>query len=111
MNTVIKILFAGSSEKELHEIIDAFWSKYTNSNHNNDPFDSNKFIWSSKYICDGYSNQWHQKYSFPSTKVLIFVSFRVTSKTIGIGSVERSWGDVKKKQVRKNISSWQCHLW
>ena len=36
-----------------------------------------------------------KKYSLPSTKVLGFVSCRVTSKIIGIGYSERSWGDVK----------------
>ena len=38
---------------------------------------------------------WYQKYSLPFTKVLVFVSFRVTSKVLGIGAAERSWGDVK----------------
>ena len=37
----------------------------------------------------------HQKYSLPSTKVLGFVVCRVTSKILGIGSAERSWGYVK----------------
>ena len=41
VNTVIKSLFAGSTEKELHEALDKFWVKYTKFNHNNDPFDSN----------------------------------------------------------------------
>ena len=41
VNTVIKILFSGSTEKELHETIDTFWSEYTNFIHNNDPFDIN----------------------------------------------------------------------
>ena len=35
------------------------------------------------------------KYSLPFTKVLGFVSCRVTSKVLGIGAAERSWGDVK----------------
>ena len=46
-------------------------------------------------ITDGNSHLWHQKYSLPSTKVLDFVACRVTSKILGIGSAERSWGDVK----------------
>ena len=40
-NNVIKTLFVGSTEKYLHEILDAFWSEYTNFNHKNYPFDSN----------------------------------------------------------------------
>ena len=36
-----------------------------------------------------------QKYSLPFTKVLGFVACRVTSKVLGIGAAESSWGDVK----------------
>ena len=53
MNTVTKTLFAGSTEKYLHETIDMFWSEYKNFNHKNDPFDSNEFIWNIKDIGDG----------------------------------------------------------
>ena len=52
VNNVIKTLFSGSSEKELHEIFDTFWSKYKKFNHKNDPFEINEFIWSSKDILD-----------------------------------------------------------
>ena len=47
-----------------------------------------------KIYCDGNSHLWHQKYSLPSTKVLSSVACRVTSEIPGIGSAERSWGDV-----------------
>ena len=95
VNTFMKTLFAGSSEKELHEKLDKFCIEYTNLNKNIDTFDSNKFIWSSKYFCDGNSNLWHQKYYLPYTKVLGFVYCSVTSQIIGIGSAYCSWGDVK----------------
>ena len=49
----------------------------------------------SKNIKDGNSHLWNQKYSLPCTKVLGFVSCIVTSKVLGIGEAERSWGDVK----------------
>ena len=74
MNTVIKSFFDGSTDKELHETIDTFWSAYTNFNHKNDPFDSNEFIWNSKDISDVNIHPWHQKYSLPPTKVLGFVA-------------------------------------
>ena len=106
VNNVIKTLFAGSTEKELHEVLDKFWSEYTLFNHKNDPFDSDDFICKSKDITDGNSHLWNHKYSLPSTTVLGFVAFRVTAEILGIGSAERSWGDVKKK-IRKEISSWQ----
>ena len=56
VNNVIKTLFAGSTEKELHGTLDTFWSKYTLFNHMNYTFDSNEFIWNSKDITDGNSH-------------------------------------------------------
>ena len=41
------------------------------------------------------------KYSLPSTKVIDFVACRVTSKILGIGSAEHSWGDVKTIKLGK----------
>ena len=95
VNTVINSLFIGSTEKELYETLDTFWSKYTNFNHKNDPFDSNEFIWNSKDISDVNSHIWHHKYSLPSNRVLGFVDCRLTSIIPWIGSAERSWGNVK----------------
>ena len=48
VNNVIKTLFAVSTEKELHRALDTFWSEYTLLNHDNDPLDSNDFIWNRK---------------------------------------------------------------
>ena len=61
VNNVIRNLFAGSTEKELHGTLDKFWSEYTLFNHKNDPFDRNEFIWNSKYITDGNSHLWNHK--------------------------------------------------
>ena len=41
------------------------------------------------------------KYYLPCTKDLGFLACRVTSKIIGIGSIERSWGDLKTIKSRK----------
>ena len=78
VNNVIKSLFAGSTEKELHETIDTNWIEHTNLNKNSYPFHSNEFICNSKDISDGNSHLWHQKYSVTSTKVLNFVACRAT---------------------------------
>ena len=48
---------------------------------------------------------WHQKYSLPCTKVLRFVACRFTSKFLGIGAVEHSWGVVKTIKYGKRFSS------
>ena len=107
MNNIIKTLFDGQTEKELHGALDTFCSEYTLFNHKNDPFDSNYFIWNIKDITDGNSHIWHQKYSLPFTKVLGFVDCRVTSKMLGIRSTKRSWGDVKtiKSVNRSSLGS------
>ena len=89
-------VFSDLSDDNFHDTIDTFWIKYDNLNLNNYPFGSDMFIWSSKDIRDGNINMCHQKYSLPCTKVLGFVSCRVTSKIPGMGSAEHSWGDVKK---------------
>ena len=104
VNNVIKSLFVGSTGKELHETLAMFWSEYTNFNHKNYPFDSNKFIWNSKNIRDGNSHLWHHKHSLMSTKVLGFVACKVTSKILGIGSAERSWGDIKTMKLGNRSS-------
>ena len=75
--------------------IDLFWTEYTASDNQNGPFGADEFIWKSKEICDGNSYLWHQKYSIPCTNILAFVSYRVTSKVVGIGTTDYSWGDVK----------------
>ena len=82
VNNAFKSLFCATTEKELHESLDTFWSEYTNFNPNNYHFDSNEFIWNSKDITGGNSHLWHQKYSLPSTKVLGFVACMVTSKLL-----------------------------
>ena len=58
-------------------------------------FDADKFIRKSKDIKYGNNNLWNQKYPLHCTKVLVFFACRVTSKVLGIGVAERSWGDIK----------------
>ena len=72
MDTVIKTLFSGLSEKKLLETLDTFWSEYTKFNNKNDTFDSNEFIWSSNDIRDDNSYLWHQKYFHHAPKSLTF---------------------------------------
>ena len=75
--------------------LDMFWTEYTDFDNKIGSFDDDGFIWKRKGISDGNSHLWHQKYSLPFTKVLDFVACIVTSKVLGIGAAERSWGDVK----------------
>ena len=95
VKNVIKTLFRRLSEDEMYFTLDLFLSEYADFDNKNSSFDGDEFIWKRKYIRDGNSHLWHQKYSLPCTKVLGFVACRVTSKILGIGATETSWGDVK----------------
>ena len=72
VNTVIKTLFSDLSDDVARDDLDTVWSEYNHFNNNNDTFDSDEFIWSSKDICGANSHLWYQKYSLPCTKVLGF---------------------------------------
>ena len=107
VNNVIKTLFSGASDEEMAATLDLFWTEYTAFDNIIGSFDADEFIRKRKYIRDGNSHLWHQKYLLPFTKVLGFVACRFTSKVLGIGASERSWGDVKtiKSGKRSDISS------
>ena len=107
VKNIIKTLFSGAYEDKISVTQDIFWTQYTNFYNKIVSFDADKFIWKIKGIKDGNSNFWHQKYSLPCTKVIGFVECRFTSKVLGIGAAEYSWGDVKtiKSGKRYAISS------
>ena len=88
-------LFSGSSEEEMNVTLYMFWTEYTDFDNKIGSFHADEFIWKSKDISDGNSHLWHQKYSLPFTKAIGFFACRVTSKFLGIGAAERSWGEVK----------------
>ena len=98
---VIKTLFRGLPEDGMVVTQDIFWTEYTEFDNKNSSFHADEFIWKCKDIRDGNSHLWHQKYSLPCTKVLGFVSCRVTSKVLQIGVAERFWGYVKTIQYGK----------
>ena len=107
VNNVINTLFSGASEEEMNVTLDFFWNEYTTFENKVVSYDANEFILKRKDISDGNSHLWHKKYSLPFTKVIGFFACRVTSKVLGIGAAERSWGDVKtiKYGKRSAISS------
>ena len=95
VNNIIKTLFSGASEEKMNVTLDVFCTEYTVFDNKFGSYYADEFIWKRKDISDGNSHLWHQKYSLTFTKVLGFVACRVTSKVLGIGAAERSWGDVK----------------
>ena len=71
------------------------------------PFENRDYIWNAADIREGNSHMWHKKHSLRYTKILGRLACRVTSKILGIGAAERSWGDVKhlKTNKRSHLSS------
>jgi hypothetical protein len=58
-------------------------------------------------IINGKSYLWHKKETYRYTKIFGPFACRVCSKILGIGSAERSWGDVKtlKNNKRSHLSA------
>ena len=96
VNVVIKKLSHGIYDGEMNDTIDMFWSQYQAFNNKNGRYDGDDFTWIIKDIIQGSSNIFHHNYSLPCTKVIGFVTCRLTLKILGIGAAECSWGDVKK---------------
>ena len=78
VNIVTKTLFLGSYEDKMDVTQEILWTEYTDFDNKIGSFDADEFIWKCKDIRDGNSHLWHQKYSHPCTKVLVFVACRVT---------------------------------
>ena len=55
----------------------------------------------SNLLRQGLSHVWHKQFTSPVYKVLGYIACRVTSKILGIGSAERSWGAVKHLKTDK----------
>ena len=95
VDNVIKTLFSGAYEGEMAVTLDLFLTEYTVFDNMIGSFDADEFIWKIKDIRDGNIHLRHQTYLLPFTKVIGFVACKVTSKVLGIGASERSWGDAK----------------
>lgn len=112
VNRVIKKWFI----TEKHSVDDAakigntFWDERFKFHTKTDMFanmEHSGFHKSQKDLASGKSYFWHQKESIPRTEVFGKVAARVCCKILGIGSAERSWGDVKhlKSNKRSHLSS------
>ena len=74
VKNVIKFIFHGLYEYELHFTLDLFWTDHTDFENKNGSFVGDKFIWKIKDIRYDNINLWYQKYSLTCTKVLDFVA-------------------------------------
>jgi hypothetical protein len=84
------------------EIVDELWDEYRDFSQKLGCF-SKPGKWLTRDVMLGLSHRWHEKYSEQYTMVLGMAAYHTTSKHIGIGSAERSWGDVKHIKSGKRI--------
>jgi hypothetical protein len=77
-----------------------FWTEWSDFSNKLDAF-SSKRMWNSEPAVQDKSYVFHEKYSLKVMTVLGYVACRVTSKVLGIGTEERSWGDVKQLKTDK----------
>ena len=88
--------------------IDLFWDEFKHLRNRTGMF-SNVGRFNTSDAVAGRSARWHAKYSLPHTEILGIVGCRSTSNHLGIGSAERSWGDVKhlKADKRSHLSAYR----
>ena len=81
--------------KTIGDILHILWLEFKGFQHKTGgPFDK-EVIWLTNIALVEKSHVWHELYSLPYTVILGFISCRVCSKPLVIGSCDRSWGDVK----------------
>jgi hypothetical protein len=108
---LFKKLFAyqATREKGIGSMIEEFWNEHEMfiSKKGAYDLDSQEYIWNAKELKDGNSYLWHKKNSYKYTKYFGHFACIVTSKILGIGAAERSWGNVKdlKNAQRSHLSS------
>ncbi len=104
MDRVIKVMFYDLDPALLAMTIDIFWTEFEafhgRRGTGHAAFDRD-YIWNSQHLREGSSHLWHKQYSVHSTTILGKVACRLTSKILGIGSAERSWGAVKHLKTDK----------
>jgi hypothetical protein len=105
IEAVVRKLYADQDDLEIEENVDKFWTEHDDFQHKRGNWNL-PHRWNVPDVAAGRSHLWHKKYSLKYSDVLGFVACRVTSKIAGIGSAERSWGDVKhlKSNKRSHLS-------
>ena len=84
-----------ATKKEITSKVDIFHQEFRKFRQKTDRFDESKGMWESSLLEQGKVHVWHDTYSVLDTQVLGWLACRVTSKILGIGSAERTWGVVK----------------
>jgi hypothetical protein len=82
-------------------LLNRFWTEHEQFHAKCGPYANRQHIWISQDLTDGNSHLWHKKNSLRYTSILGQLACLVCSKILGIGSAERSWGDVKHLKTDK----------
>jgi len=107
---VIEKLFHGETPQVLGQKKVTFWIELDGFQNKIGYGFDRPHIWNSVHITNGESHFWHKHNSLPYTEVLGFVACHVTSKILGIGGAERSWGNVKQlKSGKQSYLKSQCN--
>lgn len=93
--------FQIKDEVKIGENINLFWEEFDQFCQRKGVFANREHIWNSSDVLKGNAHLWHYRNSFRYTEILGKLACRVTSKILGIGSAERSWGDVKHLKTNK----------
>ena len=97
----VLLYFSLQDTNEIGDDINLFWEEFDQFHSKTGLFADRDHIWNSSDIQKGNAHLWHYRNSFRYTKLFGKLSCRVTSKILGIGSAERSWGDTKHLKTNK----------
>lgn len=89
-------------EEAVANQINKFWAEHDDFHAKKGKFGNRDYIFKNHVdILAGRSHIWHKKESVRYTDIFGQFAARVCSKILGIGSAERSWGDVKHLKTNK----------
>jgi hypothetical protein len=88
-------------------LIDTFLTEYGDFVNRRNSFAQDN-IWIMAKDPKVVAHHWHQKYSFPVTKVLGKLACLVLSKILGIGTAERNWKQVKAVKSGQRVNTTIC---
>jgi hypothetical protein len=97
-----------NDEDEVGKTINLFWTEFEDFQAKTGPYENREYIFRNHAdINEERVYIWHKKETLRYTKHFGKFACRVTSKILGIGSAERSWGDVKhlKTNQRSHMSA------
>ena len=83
------------------EMINTFWNEFEYFQSHTGPYSEREYIYKNHADLDKRAYLWHKKESLRYTTYFGEFACRVCSKILGIGSAERSWGDVKTLKTNK----------